>query len=223
MKNFFEVLQNCSLFSQINESDLSALLTCLGAQVKSFPKKSIVLAEGSAAKNIGIVLSGSVSIEQVDYYGNRSVLTDAGPSEIFAEAFACAEVDSIPIHVLANEPSEIMFIECHRILYACSNACAFHHQILLNLMKNLANKTILFHQKIEVTSKRTTREKLMTYLMLQAQKHDSDSFTIPFDRQSLADYLAVDRSGLSAEISKLRKEGTLKSNKNHFTLLRHLL
>ena len=86
-------------------------------------------------------------------------------------------------------------------------------------MKDIANKTIMFHQKLEITSKRTTRDKLMTYLNIQAKKKKGNSFTIPFDRQELADFLEVDRSGLSAEISKLRSEGVLESNKNHFTLL----
>ena len=86
-------------------------------------------------------------------------------------------------------------------------------------MKDLAEKAILFHQKVEIASRRTTREKLMAYLMLQAKDAGSNRFTIPFDRQELADYLEVDRSGLSAEISKLRKEGILESEKNTFILL----
>ena len=102
---------------------------------------------------------------------------------------------------------------------SCSNNCAFHQQLIFNLMKNLAEKAILFHQKVEIAAKRTTREKLMTYLMFQAKKAGSNRFRIPFDRQELADYLEVDRSGLSAEISKLRKEGVLESDKNTFVLL----
>ena len=113
---------------------------------------------------------------------------------------------------------KVMFIDSSHILHTCSNNCAFHRQLIFNLMKDLASKTILFHQRIEVTSKRTTREKLLTYLAIQAKKAGRDSFSIPFDRQELADYLEVDRSGLSAEISKLRREGVLTSHKNHFTL-----
>ena len=86
-------------------------------------------------------------------------------------------------------------------------------------MKNLATKTLLFHQKIEITSKRTTREKLLTYLSLYSKKVDKKSFTIPFDRQELADYLEVERSGLSMEISKLKKDGIINSQKNYFELL----
>ena len=112
-----------------------------------------------------------------------------------------------------------MFIDCQHVLHSCQNACGFHQQMIFNLMKNLADKNIMFHQKIEITSKRTTREKLMTYLMFQAKKNNKNSFYIPYDRQELADYLEVDRSGLSAEISKLRKEEILKSNKKYFEIL----
>ena len=219
MKKYLGILKKCPLFENIGEAELLRMLTCLGAKVEFFDKKYTIMSEGSPAKYIGIVLSGSVHIVQVDYYGNRSLLSSITPPHIFAEAFACAETDSIPVTVIADDPCEIMLIDCAHILHTCSNNCGFHQQLIFNLMKDLAKKTILFHQRIEVTSKRTTREKLMTYLALQAKKAGSDSFNIPFDRQELADYLEVDRSGLSAEISKLRREGVIKCDKNRFTLL----
>ncbi|MBE6886740.1 MAG: Crp/Fnr family transcriptional regulator [Ruminococcaceae bacterium] len=219
MKNYFEVLQKCPLFSHISEEQLLPMLGCLGAKVVSFDKKYTIFAEGAPAKHIGIMLSGSAQVIQVDYFGNRTILTGISPSEMFGEAFACAEVGSIPVSVVANEPCEVMLIECDHILHTCSNNCGFHQQLIFNLMKDLATKTLLFHQKIEVTSKRTTREKLMTYLTGQAKRMGSTSFTIPFNRQELADYLEVERSGLSAEISKLRAEGILESNRKQFRLL----
>ena len=195
------------------------MLNCLSARVDFFDKKYTVFSEGSPAKYIGILLSGSVQIAQVDYYGNRSILSEIRPSQVFAEAFACAEMRSIPVTVTANEPSEVMLIDCNHILHTCENNCGFHQQLIFNLMKDLAHKTIMFHQRIEITSKRTTREKLMAYLMMEAKSNGKSSFDIPFDRQELADYLEVDRSGLSAEISKLRREGIIECNKNRFTLL----
>ncbi len=218
LKKYLNVLKKCPLFFDIEDDHLIKMLTCLGARVELFDKKYTILSEGSAAKYIGIVLSGSAQIVQVDYYGNRSILSVIGASEVFAEAFACAETDHLPVSVIANEPCEIMLISCEHILHTCANHCGFHQQLIFNLMKDLAQKTIMFHQRIEITSKRTTREKLMTYLMLQAKKAQRNSFDIPFDRQELADYLEVDRSGLSAEISKLKKEGVLDSQKNHFVL-----
>lgn len=219
MKKYLEILKNCVLFDKIGDENLIRMLGCLGATVTNFDKKYTIFVEGSPARFIGIVLSGSAQILQVDYYGNRSILSNVGPGEVFAEAFACAEVRALPVTVVANEPCEIMMIDCSHILHTCQNNCGFHQQLIYNLMKDLAGKTIMFHQRIDVTSKRTTREKLMTYLTMQARSSGSNSFDIPFDRQELADYLEVDRSGLSSEISKLKKEGILDSRKNHFVLL----
>ena len=219
MKKYLEILKKCPLFFGIEDEKLLTMLNCLSAKVVSFDKKYTVLAEGTPAKYIGVVLTGSAQILQIDYYGNRSILGNVGPSEVFNEAFACAETKAVPVTVIANEPSEIMLIDCSHILHTCQNNCGFHQQLIFNLMKDLAGKTIMFHQRIEITSKRTTREKLMAYLFLQAKKADSPIFTIPFDRQELADYLEVDRSGLSAEISKLKNEGIINCNRSRFELL----
>ncbi len=219
MKKYFDILRECTLFNDIEDENLIALLGCLGAKVETYDKKYTIFAEGKPAKYIGIVLSGSAQMVKVDYYGNRSIVAQINKSEIFGEAFACAGVDKVPVTVIANEPGEIMLIDCERILHSCSNACGFHRQIIFNLMKDLATKNLMFHRKLEITSQRSTREKLMTYLMQQAKNAGSDSFTIPFDRQELADFLEVERSGLSAEISKLKKEGIINCNKSSFVLL----
>lgn len=219
MKKFLPVLKKCPLFANIEENDLLRMLTCLGARVISFDKKYTVFAEGSPARYLGIVLSGSVQVMRVDYFGNRSILAQIEPPHLFGEAFACAETASLPVTVIANEPSDVMLIDCSHILHTCQNNCGFHGQLIYNLMRDLAKKTILFHQKSEITAKRSTREKLLSYLAMQAKRAGSNRFRIPFDRQELADYLEVDRSGLSAEISKLRKEGILESERNEFTLL----
>ena len=219
MKKYFEILRKCPLFFDIADDNLLTMLVCLGAKVETFDKKYTVLAEGGPANCIGIVLSGTAQVVQNDFFGNRSVISGVEPGEIFGEAFACAEVGVSPVAVIASEPMEVMLIDSRHILHTCENHCGFHQQLIFNLMKALAVKNIMFHQKLEITSKRSTREKLMTYLTLQAKKCGSRSFEIPFDRQALADYLEVDRSGLSAEISKLRQEGLLESRKNHFELL----
>lgn len=218
MKKYLNILRKCPLFFNISDDDLDRMLHCLGARIISFDKKYTVLAEGSNAKYIGVVLSGEVQIIQLDYYGNRSILANVSVGEVFGEEFACAEVDAIPVSVIALEQSEIMLIDCSHILHTCSNNCEFHQRLIFNLMKGLATKTLIFHQKCEIVAKRSTREKLLTYLSICAKRFGSNSFDIPFDRQELADYLEVDRSGLSAEISKLRSEGILETTKNHFEL-----
>ena len=195
------------------------MLGCLGARVEQFDKKYTIFTEGAPARKLGILLSGSAQIVQIDYYGNRSILGEVAKGELFAEEFACAGVEALPVTIVANEPCEVMLIESAHVLHTCETTCGHHRQLIFNLMKDLASKTLLYHQRIEVTSKRTTREKLLTYLTIQAKRAGSNRFSIPFDRQELADYLEVDRSGLSSEIGKLRREGVLISQKNQFTLL----
>lgn len=219
MEKYLKILQICPLFDGIDPQDLMRILSCLGARVLFFDKKYTIFAKGISAKYIGILLSGSAHIIRDDYYGNRSVITKVEIGELFGEDFACAELDAIPLSVIADEPSEVMLIECNHILHTCHNNCGFHQQLIFNLMKNLAIKSLAFHQKAEILSARTTRDKLLSYLDFQAKRNHSNRFTIPFDRQELADYLEVDRSGLSAEISKLRREEILKSRKNEFELL----
>ena len=219
MKKYFEVLRKCSLFKEINDDDLLPLLSCLNAKVERFGKKYTIIPEGKPVKHIGIVLSGAAQAVHNDYNGNRSIVSGISPAEVFCEAFACAEVSSVPVSIIASENSEVMLIDCSRIMNPCPHVCGFHQQLIFNLMKDLAQKNVMFHQKIEVTSQRTTRDKLMTYLMLEAKKQGCSSFQIPFNRQELADYLEVDRSGLSVEIGKLRDEGILESERSRFTLL----
>ena len=207
------------MFYGIEDEYLLKMLTCLGASINFFDKKCTIFTEGAPAKTIGILLSGSAQVAQVDYNGNRSILSEVRPSEVFAEAFACAEIEALPVSIIADEPCEVMLIDCRHILQTCSNGCGFHHQLIFNLMRDLATKSILFHERIEITSKRSTRDKLWAYLSLQAKKAGSACFTIPFDRQELADYLEVERSGLSAEIGKMKKEGLIRCEKNRFELL----
>ena len=213
------VLKMCPLFAQMTEEEMSAMLGCFKARPQRYEKGETIVSEGSAVRWIGVVLSGAVQIVQVDYYGNRSMMAKLGPAEIFAEAFVCAGIREMPVDVVAADMTEVLLIDAARMLKPCSAHCGFHQQLIFNLMKDLATKNIMFHQKIEITSKRSTRDKLMTYLMYCAKREGDTRFEIPFDRQELADYLEVERSGLSAEISKLRKEGIINSNKNYFELL----
>ena len=203
----------------ISDDYLPAMLSCFGVTIKTYKKDEIIFPEGSPAKYLGIVLRGEAQMVQVDYYGNRSIMANLTPSEIFGESYACAELDAVPVDIIATENTEIMLIDVYKITRPCANSCEFHKQMIFNLVKVVATKNLMFHQKIEVTSKRSTREKLMAYLTGMEKKTGERKFEIPFDRQELADYLEVERSGLSAEISKLKKEGIINSDKKYFELL----
>ena len=219
MKDFFDILRECPLFDRIGDESLKEMLGCLNAKERSYKKGDVVFAEGDKAKYLGIVLEGSVQLVRVDYYGNRSILANIEPPQLFGEAFACAGLKSLPVDAVAAADTKILLLDAQRIARPCGNSCPCHGQTILNLLHIVAKKNLVLHQKIEITSKRSTREKLMTYLLLQAKNAKSHTFTVPYDRQELADYLEVDRSGLSAEISKLRNEKVLECRRSTFTLL----
>lgn len=219
MRQYNEIFAKCPLFDGIQMADLSAMMGCIGGRKMEVAKGQAVCTEGDSATHVGMVLSGAVRLERTDFYGNRSIVAHIGPAALFGETYACAGVPALPISVVADVDSVVLLMDCRRITTTCSSACAFHNRIIFNLLRLVAEKNLVFDQKIQVTSKRTTREKLMAYLLNQAKLQGSDSFTIPYDRQELADYLEVDRSGLSAEISKLRKEKVLESDRCNFRLL----
>ena len=219
MREYLDKLRNCALFEAISDESLVPMLGCLRARVSRFKKGQTVIAEGEPADMFGILLSGELQIMRIDYYGNRSIMANVEPSQLFGESYACAEIEETPADIVATEDSVLLMVDAHRITKTCCNACDFHNRMIFNLLKIVATKNLVFNQKLEITSKRTTRDKLWAYLLLQAKKNNSNSFDIPFDRQELADYLEVDRSGLSVEIGKLVKEGKLQCYKSHFSIV----
>ena len=218
MKKYLNILCASPLFAGINETDLDYMLKCLSARKSAYTKDEYILSTGDAITDVGIVLSGSVNIIKEDFWGNRAILAKVQPGEMFGEAFAFANIQKLPVSAVATEKSEILFVDFGKIATTCSSACLFHTQLIQNILKILANKNIMLTQKLEHIVKRTTREKLLSYLSEQAIKSGSNTFSIPFNRQELADYLSVDRSAMSNELCKLRDEGILEFYKNHFKL-----
>ena len=219
MQELHQKLRGCALFQGIDPEDLTGMLGCLGARQVSVKRGQPLFREGDPAIYLGIVLSGSVQVIREDFYGNRSIMAHIGPNQLFGESYAFSRIPTLPVSIIADEDTEVLLLDSRRVSVCCSNACSFHSQVIYNLLHLVAVNNLVLHQKIQITSKRTTREKLMAYLLNQAKLQGSNTFTIPYDRQELADYLEVDRSGLSAEISKLRREGVLESEKNSFRLL----
>lgn len=220
MEQYFEILSHNPLFAGIEQEELNTMLSCLGARTVRVPKGEPVFLEGDPAGFIGLVLEGSVQIVQDDYYGNRSLLAHGTRGELFAEAFACADVPTMPVSGYAVEDSLVMLFACRKMLTVCSNACRFHNRLVKNLLQVVARKNLQLSGKIRFMSRKTTREKLMAYLLDQAKQAGASDFTIPLDRQALADFLGVERSAMSAELSKLRKEGVLETKGSWFRLPR---
>lgn len=215
-----QMLEHCVLFDGVRPEDRVPMLSCLGAKVIDVKKNQVIFQEGAPATTIGIVLEGSVQMVREDYYGNRSIVARIETSGIFGESFACSDVQTYPVTMIAAQDSRVMLIDSRRITVTCCNACEFHNRMIFNMLKLMANNNLVLNEKIEITSKRTTREKLMAYLNAQAKARNSNSFVIPYDRQALADYLEVERSAMSAEISKLRKDGIIECDKSRFHLLK---
>lgn len=219
MEKYFDLLLINPLFTGISREELYSLMGCLAASVISVPRGGPVFLEGDRAGFVGFVLEGSVQIVRDDYYGNRSLLALAEPGELFAEAFACAGVEVMPVSGYATRDSKVMWLECRKMLTVCSNACRFHNVLVKNLLRVVAQKNLQLSRKIQFMSQKTTREKLMAYLLDQAKQKASPEFTIPLDRQALADFLGVERSAMSAELGKLRKDGILECKGSWFRLL----
>ncbi len=212
------VLSRCPLFAGIAADEIAPLLECLGSRKVVVEKNQTIFWEGDAATDMGIVLEGAVQVVRDDYYGNRTIVARLEAAGLFAEAFACAGIDAYPVSVVAETASTVLILNCQRIMTVCSSSCGFHSRLVRNLLAIVASKTIQLNQKLELLSHRSIRERLMHYLLGCAKKADDSQFTIPYDRQQLADYLCVERSALSAEIGKLQREGVLESRRSWFLL-----
>lgn len=218
MKEFLPVLRSSVLLSGISEEELISMLACLGVKTKSYPKDAFLFRAGDTAESIGLVLSGTVLIIQEDVWGNRNIISKAAPGQTFAAAYACAPGSVMDVSVSAETPVTVMFLNVNRVMHTCPSACARHSRIILNLLGELAEKNLRFAEKLTHIGQRTTRAKLMSYFSAEAQRLGRCEFDIPFSRQQLADYLAVERSGLSLELGKMQREGLLEFHKNHFIL-----
>lgn len=212
------MLKNCVLFAGFTSTELEAALSCLGAQEKKLEKGQYALHAGDEARYMGVVLEGEVQIIREDWDGARSIVGHAQAGHLFAEAFSCAGIAEMPVSVMAMAPSRVLLIPVQRILTPCSQACGFHARLITNLMHVMAQKNLFLHQKTEVLSQRTTKDKLLCYLRQEARKQGKTAFTIPFDRQSLADYLGVERSALSTVIGQMKHEGLIENERSTFVL-----
>lgn len=219
MDRYLPLIGRSPLFERIDAADLEPMLRCLGARKRSFPKGTYVFRMGDRTTSMGMVLEGSVRLEKEDYWGNRSILASFGPGQSFAEVYACEPGLALDINVVAAEDAVVLLLDVGRITSMCPTSCAFHARLIRNLLGIIAKRTHALTRKIEHTAKRTTRAKLLSYLSDQAEAAHASRFTIPFDRQELADYLSVDRSAMCAELSRMKKDGIIDYNRNQFEIM----
>lgn len=215
----YRFLAQTPLFQGTSPQEIEAMLACLGSDVRRYEKGQIIYRAGDVVHALGVVLSGSVLIETDDVWGNTTVLDCAGPGHIFAETYACLPDEPLMVYVKAAEACQILFLNVGRVLQICSTSCSHHTALVQNLLCLSAQKNLNLSRKIFHTSPKTIRGRLLSYLSDQSVRSGSRSFTIPFNRQQLADYLNVDRSALSNELSKMQREGLIRADRNQFVLL----
>lgn len=218
MEKYLPLLKNARLFQGIAETEIQDMLKCLSAAKRTYQKGEYIFRRGEPITSVAMLLEGCVHIQKEDYWGNLSILSEISEGELFGEVYACLGGDEILNHAVAVKQSTVLFMDINRILTVCPSACQFHERLVRNLLSVIALKNKVLTQKLEHMSKRTTREKLLSYLSEQSLKCGCASFDIPFNRQQLADFLSVDRSAMSGELCKMRDEGILLFHRNHFVL-----
>ncbi len=214
-----EIILKSKIFKNIEENEVELLLKCINNYRKTFKKGEIILREGEKTEYMGIVITGSVVVERADLWGNNTVLGVISPGGIFAETYSILNDEPLMINVYANEKSEILFLRTNEIFKTCEKSCNFHDQLILNLIRIASFKNLNLSRKILHTGPKTIRGKLLSFFSEWVKKENSLSFSIPYNRQQLADYLSVDRSAMSNELSKMQKEGILEFKKNKFKII----
>ena len=211
-------LLDTTLFRGISPEDADTLLSCLEARTKKYGKDEAVIRSGEPVRELGLILSGSVNVVANFYRGSESIFGHFGRGEIFGENYAAVPGRGVIGDVVASEDSEIMFIDVNRLLTTCENGCAFHQRLIRNLLTISAQKNLTLSTRMMHIAPKSIRERLLSYLSEQAMEKGSRRFRIPFDRQQLAGYLGVDRSAMSHELSKMRRDGLITYHKSDFTL-----
>lgn len=220
MEEYRSVLEACPLFAGIAPGEIEQMLHCMDARLRQFEKGQPVILPGDPAGDIGIVLTGGVQVVLDDFSGTRNILAQMRPGQLFAEAFACAGIQRTPVGVEAVCATKVLFSDYHRVITTCPAACGHHSRMIENMVGILARSNVTLSRKISHISRRTTREKLLSYLWEQSRAAGSRTFLIPYDRQQLADYLCVERSAMSSELSRLQREGVLETHRSSFRLLK---
>ena len=215
MKKYLPILRNSPLFRGMTEAEIAELLPELGSRTAEYGRGAYILRAGEPVESLGIVLAGTALVIQEDYWGGRSLLAALGESQCFVETFACAPGLPLNVSVTTEGPAEILFLNVRQLLNQPGNHGA---KLTRNLLTEMARKNVAFSQKLTHLGQRTTRAKLLSYLSAEASRQGRNEFDIPFSRQQLADYLLVERSGLSQSLCAMRDEGLLEFHKNHFLL-----
>ena len=214
----YNFLSNTLLFRGVDAADIETMLPCLNAKTREFQRGEVIHHAGTQIQSMGFVLSGSISIENDDVWGNKSILDRVQPGQVFGETYSCVPNEPLMVSVVAAQPCRVLFLDTSRVIHVCPRACEFHNALIRNLLSISSQKNLNLSRRIFHTSSKSIRGRLLSYLSFQSILNGSRDFHIPFNRQQLADYLSVDRSAMSNELSKMQRDGLLQVNRNHFIL-----
>lgn len=212
-----DFISKTALFRGCSKDDIGKMAMHLGFRTRKYKKGTVIFSEGSITVNLGLILSGSIRIEHNDFWGNKSILDVAEAGGIFAEAYACIPNEPMIIDVIANDDCEILFIGAAKLFEPCA-VCKGQNRLIQNLVTICAQKNLQLSRRSLHTSPKTIRGRLLSYFLQQMSVQGSNKITVPFDRQQLAEYLNLDRSALSKELGKMKKDGLIEYRKNRFEI-----
>lgn len=210
MQNNLEIIKKNQLFDGISTEEIKRILAGKSARFCKFEEDSFIFLRGDIIDFVGIVLSGSIAIIKEDSNGNRSIISEVTRSESFGTALCATKTKSM-FSAVALKDSSVLLMEYEKIFDSSSD-------LSRNFIKLLAYKVLNINQKVNILSKRTIRDKLLAYFEMQSELYHSKAFSIPYNREELADYLFVDRSAMSRELSNMRNEGLISFYKSNFIL-----
>jgi len=217
--NYTEILEKVHLFKGIRSEEIENILGCLQAEYREYGKDSIVISEGDSVTKVGVILSGRARSIKTDIHGNSVIIMLLEEGGYIGALLAASHGRRSPVTVQASGRLSVLFFPIERILDVCDRSCPFHKRMLSNLFDGIAEKALILHDRNSCLIKTTVREKVLAYLTRLSQESGTDSFNIPLDRNGLAEYLNVDRSALSRELSNMKNDGLIDYYKNSFQLI----
>lgn len=220
MKDHLNEYSQIPLFAGISSEDLLSVFKCLGSYIKSYKKGEIILLSEETVTCVGVILEGSVKMIKEDLWGNKTILASMEEKALFGELFACGNTMAATVTFLAGKDAKILYLPFDRVMRSCSNSCLFHHRLIENMVTLIADKSVKLMEKLEITTKKSLREKIICFLTIQAQRNNSRYFTVAMGRVELSEYLCADRSALTRELNVMKSEGLIDFDKNTFKILK---
>lgn len=206
------------LLDGIAEADYEKMQQCLKTITRSYRQGELIYSFDSPVKEIGLLEDGEAYLERVDLEGNKTMLDRLEAGSVFGTAIAFANEKEEDYVVICTKDAVVTYIPYEHITTQCEKVCLCHRRLIENMLHIFAEKAREFGERIEVISNRSIRSKLLYYLHIQARRQNSRVILLPFSVTTLAEYLCVDRSALTREISHMKKEGLIQMERRKVTL-----